>query len=60
MKGVPIALVVAAILAILFSRYVGISPKEKEEKATPSNNTYIIEGSSPSEENFNNNVGDYL
>ena len=60
MKGVPIALVVAAILAILFSRYVGISPKEKEEKAAPSNNTYIIEGSSPSEENFNNNVGDYL
>ena len=30
MKGIPIALVVASILAIIFSRYVGISPKTED------------------------------
>ncbi len=41
MRGVPIALIVASILAILFSRYVGISPKEKEIKME--NKAHVIE-----------------
>ena len=41
MRGVPIALIVASILAILFSRYVGISPKEKEIKLE--NKAHVIE-----------------
>ena len=60
MKGVPIALVVASILAILFSRYVGISPKEKETKGIAPNNTYVMEGESLSEEYFNEYVGELL
>ena len=60
MKGVPIALVVASILAILFSRYVGISPKEKETKGITPNNTYVMEGESLSEEYFNEYVGELL
>ena len=60
MKGVPIALVVASILAILFSRYVGISPKEKETKGITPNNTYVMEGESLSEKYFNEYVGELL
>lgn len=52
MRGVPIALIVASILAILFSRYVGISPKEKEIKME--NKAYVIEVNEeiPSEKYF--------
>ena len=60
MKGIPIALVVASILAILFSRYVGISPHEKEEKGVEPSSTYIIQSELPSEEYFNDNVGELL
>ena len=50
MKGIPIALVIASILAILFSRFAGISPSERE--IAPIENRNIVEVSSaiPSEE----------
>ncbi len=51
MKGIPIALVVASILAILFSRYVGIAPKvEDEEEAL--RETYVIENDIVEDENI--------
>lgn len=56
MKGIPIALVVASILAILFSRYVGIAPKAKEEEMGITNSS-ISYSEAPSETYFNEHVG---
>ena len=53
MKGVPIALIVASILAILFSRYVGISPKEKENTISLKTSDKISYDDAPSEKYFN-------
>lgn len=59
MKGIPIALVVASILAIIFSRYVGISPKERnsEDNETVQSESY---NASPSENYFNDHIGGLL
>lgn len=58
MKGIPIALVVASILAILFSRYVGIAPEEKEDEIVINDglNEQAYE-TVPSEDYFNDIVG---
>lgn len=56
MKGIPIALVVASILAILFSRYVGISPSEPEEAKALENQNVETVSFIPSEENLSNYI----
>lgn len=57
MKGIPIALVVASILAILFSRYSGIV-KEEEKKDYPiPTSSIVMMNKAPSEDYFNLNVG---
>ncbi len=56
MKGIPIALVVASILAILFSRYVGISPSEPEEAKAPLNQNVETVNYVPSEEYLSNYI----
>lgn len=43
MKGVPIALIVASILAILFSRYVGIAPKTDKEEISVTPHVEVME-----------------
>ncbi len=57
MKGIPIALVVASILAILFSRYSGIV-KEEEKKDYPiPTSSIVLMNTIPSEDYFNMHVG---
>ena len=43
MKGVPIALIVASILAIIFSRYVGIAPKTDKEEISVTPHVEVME-----------------
>ena len=50
MKGIPIALVVASILAILFSRYVGIAPTIEDEEENEAQ-AYVIEMDKEDEDN---------
>jgi len=57
MKGIPIALVVASILAILFSRYVGIVKEDEEEGYTLPTNSIIMNSELPSERYFNSFLG---
>lgn len=50
MKGIPIALVVASILAILFSRYVGVAPTIEDEEENEAQ-AYAIEMDKEDENN---------
>lgn len=60
MKGIPIALVVASILAIIFSRYIGIAPKEKEEEIVINDSINEVSYNIPSEDYYNSYVEDKL
>ena len=56
MSGIPIALVVASILAIIFSRYVGIVKEDENntENELPRTANVIIMHNTPSEDHLNN------
>ena len=56
MSGIPIALVVASILAIIFSRYVGIVKEDEgeKEKELPRTANVISMHLTPSDEYLNN------
>lgn len=58
MQGIPIALIVASILAILFSRYVGISPKDT--KSSINESSISINEKAPSEEYYDEHIGGIL
>ena len=58
MKGIPIALVTASILAIIFSRYVGIVKSKNSDQELPiPTNSIVLHINAPSEDNFNDIVG---
>lgn len=58
MKGIPIALVVASILAIIFSRYVGIvKENDTKELELPPQNANVIVMDIPSSSYFDSFIG---
>ena len=57
LKGIPIALICASILAIIFSRYSGIV-KEKNKTSKKINIEYKIESNIPSEDYINSFIGE--
>ncbi len=58
MKGIPIALVVASILAIIFSRYVGIvKENDTKEYELPPQNANVIVMNIPSDDYLNSFIG---
>ena len=58
MKGIPIALVVASILAIIFSRYVGIvKENDNKEYELPPQNANVIVMNIPSDDYLNSFIG---
>ena len=59
MKGIPIALVVASILAIIFSRYVGIvkQPESAEFDLPPQNASVIVMNNIPSQDYLDSFIG---
>lgn len=58
MKGIPIALVVASILAIIFSRYVGIvKENDTKEYDLPPQNANVIMMNLPSQDHLDSFIG---